>query len=585
MQSQIFDVAIIGAGPAGSTLAAVLARQSNLRVCLLEKETFPREHIGESFSHRLIPILAESGALEPVLASDCWIRKFGGYYSWDPKRPYATVFEQHAFMRDGLRRWSIHVDRARFDDILLRHAQSLGVHAETACEVIKVEHGEPSELLTRDGRRIQARYVVEATGRRRSLVSQAPKAFLSQYKNIAIWQHVLGGLPAQSLPGDWNPFRAEDLSSIGSFAFEDGWFWYIPIAGRRDGSTPLSHSLGLVTDPRVLETKDYRAPGRLLEAAKQVPLLRDLVKDATPLYDDVRIATNYSMINQRFCSLEERWILIGDSAHFVDPLFSSGVTFALLHAASAALLLKATLDPKRPQTQKQDLWDDYEQDWGLTARSFALAIDQWYHAISRTYPDSLYWRTRAENVMADDRSATFHALVNTEFSTDLLHVLTKTTDDLAALDTMGPLARKIDAITRDKPDPTDVLRLRPDVELRASHAIQVVRSSVAAQKNDVEQRASKFWMDPSSLKAGDWIYDEPIACHRLGLGEEGGLSVRFMNETDGGLELYERLRTGAVYAELLASATPAQKLLLHRIWRAGMLERAADGFRAAETVS
>ncbi len=573
-----FDVAIIGAGPAGSTLAALLARQSNLRILLLETEKFPREHIGESFSHRLIPIMAESGALEKVLASDCWIRKYGGFYSWDPEHPYATVFEHHAFMRDGLRRWSIHVDRARFDDILMRHAASLGVQAITEADVVKVTHGDPSTLETRDGRSFQARFVVEATGRRRSLVSQEPKAFLSRYKNIAIWQHVLGGKPAQSLPGDWNPFREEDLSAIGSFAFEDGWFWYIPIAGTRDGSRPLSHSLGLVTDPRVLEKTDYREPGKLLEAAKRVPLLASLIQEATPLYDEVRIATNYSMLNGRFCNLDERWILIGDSAHFVDPLFSSGVTFALLHAASAALLLTATLDPSRPHAQKQDLWDDYEQDWGLTARSFALAIDQWYHAISRSYPESLYWRSRAENAMADDRSQTFHALVNTEFSTDLLHVLTKTTDDLDQLDTMGPLARKIVAIAKDKPAPTDVIRLRPEVELRESHAVQVVRSTVAAQKDGAEQRASSFWKDPGSLRPGDWIYDQPIACHRL-VGQNG-ISVRFMDESDKGLELHRWLAQGAVYADLLTMATPHQKLLLHRIWRAGMLERIDGGSRA-----
>jgi flavin-dependent dehydrogenase len=576
-----FDVAIIGAGPAGSTLAALLARHSNLNIGLFEKATFPREHIGESFSHRLIPILAESGALERVLESDCWVRKYGGYYSWDPQRPYAAVFEQHAFMRDGLRRWSFHVDRARFDDILLRHAASLGVRTLTA-EVVEVGHGDPSVLLTRDGRKFRARFVVEATGRRRSLVSREPKAYLSQYKNIAIWQHVLGGKSAQSLPGDWNPFHAEDLSAIGSFAFEDGWFWYIPIAGTRDGGRPPSHSLGLVTDPRVLETTNYREPGKLLEAAKRVPLLGTLVEDATPLYDDVKIATNYSMINRRFCNLDERWILIGDSAHFVDPLFSSGVTFALLHAASAALLLEATLDPNRPQSQKQDLWDDYEQDWGLTARSFALAIDQWYHAISRTYPESLYWRTRAESSMADDRSQTFHALVNTEFSTDLLHVLTKNTDDLGQLDTTGPLARKIDAIANDKPALTDVIRLRPGVELRECHAVMVVRPTVAAQKNAAELRATSFWRDPKSVRAGDWIYDQPIACHRLV--SDAGISVRFIDDTDDGLELHRRLTIGAPYAELLATATPHQKLLLHRIWRAGMLERIGDGSRAPETV-
>lgn len=568
-----FDVAIIGAGPAGSTLAALLARQSDLKVCLLEKEIFPREHIGESFSHRLIPILAESGALEQVLASDCWIKKYGGYYSWDPNQPYATLFEHHAHQRDGVRRWSIHVDRARFDDILLRNAESLGVQVETATEIVEVTGRAPSVLVSRDGRRFRAKFVVEATGRRRSVVTRQPKAFLSEYKNVAIWQHIVGGEPAQSLPGDWNLFRADNLSAIGSFAFEDGWFWYIPVARHHQGERIVTHSLGLVTDPKVLAKTDYRAPGALLEAAKQVPLLGSLVRDATPLYDEIQTATNYSMISGQFCSLDERWILIGDSAHFVDPLFSSGVTFAVLHAASAALLLKASIDPKYSQADKQELWNDYELDWGLTARSFALAIDQWYHAISKTYPKSTYWQARAQNAMTDDRDETFHALVNTEFSPDLLHVLTRNTDDLDSLDSHGPLARKIDGLRGDKPNESDRISLRVDIELREGLTIQVVRSTVAAQNQDVEDRASKFWADPKSLREGDWIYDEPIACHRLVFADrKRPISVRLINEQDDGLELVRRLRQGCRYGELLAEATPHQRLLLHRIWRAGMLD-------------
>ena len=568
-----FDVAIIGAGPAGSTLAALLARQTDLKICLLEKETFPREHIGESFSHRLIPILAESGALEKVLASDCWIKKYGGYYSWDPNQPYATLFEHHAHQRDGVRRWSIHVDRARFDNILLENAASLGVHVQTATEIVEVTGRDPSVLVSRDGRRFSARFVVEATGRQRSVVTHEPKAFLSEYKNVAIWQHVVGGEPAQSLPGDWNLFREDNLSAIGSFAFEDGWFWYIPVAREHQGQRIVTHSLGLVTDPKVLAKKDYRAPGALLAAARQVPLLQTLVQAAKPLYEGVKTATNYSMISGSFCNLDERWILIGDSAHFVDPLFSSGVTFAVLHAASAALLLKATIDPKRSQADKQELWNDYELDWGLTARSFALAIDQWYHAISKAHPQSEYWQARAENAMTDDRDQTFHALVNTEFSTDLLHVLTRNTDDIERLDSLGPLARKIGDLREDKPKQSDHLSLGKDVELREGQAIQVVRSTVAAQKQDIEARASSFWSDPNSLRQGDWIYDEPIPCHRLVFADrERPISVRFIDEQDGGLELYRRLQEGAPYGELMDQATPHQRLLLHRIWRAGMLE-------------
>ena len=121
-----YDVVIMGGGPAGSTLAALLAGKHGRRVAVFEKEQFPREHIGESFAHPLIPVLEESGALAKVLASDCWVKKYGGIFRWDAANPSTAFFDHANWLGDGVHRWAMHVDRAEFDDILLRHAADCG---------------------------------------------------------------------------------------------------------------------------------------------------------------------------------------------------------------------------------------------------------------------------------------------------------------------------------------------------------------------------------------------------------------------------------------------------------------------------
>ena len=177
--------------------------------------------------------------------------------------------------------------------------------------------------------------------------------------------------------------------------------------------------------------------------------------------------------------------------------------------------------------------------------------------------------------MVDGREQSFHALVNTEFSTDLLHVLTRTTDEVERLDRGGPLARKISELVGDRPGDEDFVRLKPSVELREGLAIQAVRSTVAAQKNQVEARASAFWEDPTRPIEGGWIYDAPISCLRLeDSAQRDGVRLRF-TEGEGGRELYEQLRTGGAFGTLHSSSNPHQRLLLTRMWRAGMLERGA----------
>ncbi len=376
-----------------------------------------------------------------MLASDCWIRKSGGYYAWDGVRPWATLFEHEGHLRDGYLRWAFHVNRAMFDQILLDHAADCGVHVRDGTPVLKlVRRDGYTEVLLPNNEVVRAHICVNASGRYSISTLNGPKEFLSTYKNIAIWGYVRGGRPAQSLPGDWNVFRERDLSPVGSFAFEDGWFWYIPIPMHIDGKLERVHSLGVVTAPRALSTKrDYTQMPVFMEAARQVPFLGELLQDATPVDDQLRTTTNYSRISDEMCNWPNREIRVGDAAFFVDPLFSTGVHFALQHASAAVLLIKAAYDAELSDEDKSDLWQDYDQMLRQQANSFALSIDQWYHEIALSHPSSAYWTGLGGEPTFKMRRATFHFLVNGSLDEDLLQVISKGQNRLDALGQDGPL--------------------------------------------------------------------------------------------------------------------------------------------------
>jgi flavin-dependent dehydrogenase len=216
------DVVIIGGGPAGSTAGALLARRGH-RVCLVDKEPFPRFHIGESLLPCDLPIFEELGieATPPT-----FLRKDGAEFH-DERIGVGTTFS----FADGLPGTPEHayqVDRAAFDDALLRNAERSGVETRLRTRVVSVavENGSAAVALA-DGDRMDARYVIDATGQD-AMFSHRQRSHrpIKDFGVAAVFCHFQG-------LSDRAWAELAETGNIRVLLIEDGWIWLIPLHEKR----------------------------------------------------------------------------------------------------------------------------------------------------------------------------------------------------------------------------------------------------------------------------------------------------------------------------------------------------------------
>jgi flavin-dependent dehydrogenase len=577
-----YDVVIMGGGPAGSTLGSLLKRKTDASVLIVESEPMPREHIGESLVHACMPVFEEAGSLSKVLESECWVQKFGGIFFWDQDKPATTFFDYPNWREDGVYRWAIHTDRAEFDKILLDNARDQGVDIIEGATVCRyTSEGDQGTVELNDGRYITARVFVDASGRNSRIASRRKPVFLSQYKNMAIWNHYLNCEFAQNIASDWNIFHKDKLSPIVCVAFEDGWIWYIPVPKIIDGKRVITHSIGIVTDPTLVKEpeKDYTDPDIFIEKIRSIRLLKDLTANAVPVRNEMQIIANYSMIQDRFCDLDERWILVGDAAYFVDPLFSSGVTFASGMASCATLLIRSTLSQNLSKTELRRLWEDYDKEWHNVAQSFALSIDQWYHAIANDNPDSVYWKVR-QNTVTDlsIREASFQGLIDAAITPDLLQIMTKGSLDQRDLDAQGPFLRMLADLNRAEPDDDVAVRLRSGTECIDSRTLAVPgfkASLLAANATEEERRhAGEYWQHLRTTRRSPMPspHDDVIPCVRF-IDIEGRDRLRHTEDPEGSKAVHAAL-SGPFrhYGEMKRALSPSQRTQLRKLVVAGLIE-------------
>ena len=335
--NQHTQILVIGGGPAGSTAATLLAREG-FDVTLVERDVFPRYHIGESLLPSCLEILDMTGAREKIEAHG-FQRKDGGYFAWG-KDSWVLDFEK---LRHP---YSFQVVRSEFDHLLLEHAKSQGV---------KVYEGTTIRSLTFDGERprsaiwsqasdgktgeISFDYLIDASGRAgiMSMHYLKNRRFHESFQNIALWGYWQGAGRMSFAP----------QGSIANGAIPDGWLWGIPL---HNGTMSVGYVLHKTTFKEKRQQFDSLEE-MYLSAINECPLIADLVKPGK-LISKIEAEQDYSYMADSITG--PGYFLIGDAASFIDPLLSTGVHLAthssLLCAASIASILRGEVTEQQAMT-------------------------------------------------------------------------------------------------------------------------------------------------------------------------------------------------------------------------------------------
>ncbi len=332
MSDRTTDVAIIGGGPAGSAAATVLAR-NGWRATILERERFPRFHVGESLLPRQGAVLERLGVLSKVQAAG-FMPKYGALFlSSDGACTSPLDFGE---LIKPPYNFAYQVERSRFDHLLLEHARDTGAEVLEEHTVVEADLAETgSRLRVRgpggDEHTLSCRWVIDASGQQSFLAKKLGIRELAEgLRKVAHFAHFEGG---KRHPGR----REGDISLV----FGRGcWIWHIPLSRERV-------SVGCVVDHERWKGSSQSAVDFLESAIADSPWLRDWMA-GTERVTDAHTLANFSYTAKHFVG--PGYLLAGDAATFLDPVFSTGVMLALRSGEEAALALSKGLSGKRPLT-------------------------------------------------------------------------------------------------------------------------------------------------------------------------------------------------------------------------------------------
>ena len=367
------DVIFIGGGPAGSTGSCLLKKyKPEMDVLVLEREKFPREHVGESQLPPISAILDEMGCWDKVEAADFPI-KIGATYRWGNTTDLwdfqflpidMVVDEPRPAKFEGWRRsTAFQVERAVYDKILLDHAKDCGVEVREETKVVEIlRDGDTiTGLKLEDGTIETARYYIDATGSsgllRRSMDVKIVEP--SSLRNVAFWDY-------------WND--TEWAFSVGKggtrvqvMSLGYGWIWFIPIS-------PTRTSIGLVCPAEYYRECGMSKEELYLKAVHEEPRIASLITGATA-DGDVKGTKDWSYYSERLYG--DNWFLVGEAAGFADPILAAGLTMAQLGAKELAYTIIALDEGKH---DAKWLKDQIQENQTRRVAQHIQFADFWYTA-------------------------------------------------------------------------------------------------------------------------------------------------------------------------------------------------------------
>ncbi|MCA9052944.1 MAG: tryptophan 7-halogenase [Planctomycetaceae bacterium] len=315
-----YDVLVMGGGPAGATVAALIAEQGH-RVALLERHTVPRFHVGESLIPETYWSLERLGVLEQIRETG-FPKKFSVQFFSDGSKPSNPFYFDMHNSHESSQTWQ--VERADFDQILLENAVSKGAVIHSDAQIldllfdgdravgVRVKLHKSDEEGDAEIREIGARVVVDCTGQSAFIASRLGlKTSDPRLRKGTVWTYFRG---ARRDPG-----KDEGATLIMQTEGKQSWFWYIPL--RNDvvsvGCTGAMHSMF---------PKGATAEAAFQRELDRCPAMQERLASATRCLD-YYTTRDYSYKSKQAAG--DGWVLCGDAYGFIDPVYSSGVYLAL----------------------------------------------------------------------------------------------------------------------------------------------------------------------------------------------------------------------------------------------------------------